>query len=428
MKVFLNLLKREFKLFWSNKILRLLFFGAPILYGILIGYVYIKGKVTDLPIIVVDEDRSSMSAKAIDMMNDNEVLNIAALQFNAANLDRLMIEKTAACVVIIPNGFEKAVLTKQYPEITIIVNTSNVLTANYASGALQMVLGTLKAGVQIETLRKQGVPENLLMSQYEPFKTTFIKKNNRSTNYMYFLWPGVLATVLQQVLLLGLALSFASEFESGSFKDLVKQTKSTFSLIMVKVIPYLIMSFAVWLMYWGFTFWFRIPFFENLGALTLIAGIFVLAVSFIGIFVSILIPNQLKATEVLMVVATPSFMISGFTWPLSQMPQFIQAIAQVIPLTHFLPAFRILIIENGTFDLTYPYIVNMTIIALVGFMLSFIALHLKKQKVLKELLVTDKDSMQELNINEIQVIEEGDEIQEIKNEDSDFIEESKKIE
>lgn len=425
MKVFLNLLKREFKLFWSNKILRLLFFGAPLLYGILIGYVYIKGKVTDLPIIVVDEDRSSMSAKAIDMMNDNEVLNISALQFNTANLDRLMIEKTAACVVIIPNGFEKAVLTKQYPEITTIVNTSNVLTANYASGALQVVLGTLKAGVQIETLRKQGVPENLVMSQYEPFKTTFVKKNNRATNYMYFLWPGVLATVLQQVLLLGLALSFASEFESGSFKDLVKQTKSTFSLIMVKVIPYLIMSFVVWLMYWGFTFWFRIPFFENLGALTLVAGIFVLSVSFIGILVSILIPNQLKATEILMVVATPSFMISGFTWPLSQMPVFIQAIAQVIPLTHFLPAFRILIIENGTFDLTYPYIINMCVIAAIGFVLSFIALHFKKKKVLKQLLITDEDLTQELNVEEIQVI---DEVKEIKNEDLDFNEESKKIE
>lgn len=425
MKVFLNLLKREFKLFWSNKILRLLFFGAPLLYGILIGYVYIKGKVTDLPIIVVDEDRSSMSAKAIDMMNDNEVLNISALQFNTANLDRLMIEKTAACAVIIPNGFEKAVLTKQYPEITTIVNTSNVLTANYASGALQVVLGTLKAGVQIETLRKQGVPENLVMSQYEPFKTTFVKKNNRATNYMYFLWPGVLATVLQQVLLLGLALSFASEFESGSFKDLVKQTKSTFSLIMVKVIPYLIMSFVVWLMYWGFTFWFRIPFFENLGALTLVAGIFVLSVSFIGILVSILIPNQLKATEILMVVATPSFMISGFTWPLSQMPVFIQTIAQVIPLTHFLPAFRILIIENGTFDLTYPYIINMCVIAAIGFVLSFIALHFKKKKVLKQLLITDEDLTQELNVEEIQVI---DEVKEIKNEDLDFNEESKKIE
>src|SRR5690606_38656371 len=302
-----------------------------------------------------------------------------------ANLNRLMIENSAACVVLIPKGFEKDILTKQYPEITTIVNTSNVLTANYASGALQLVLGTLKAGVQIETLRKQGVPENLVMSQYEPFKTTFVKKNNRATNYMYFLWPGVLATVLQQVLLLGLALSFASEFESGSFKELVLKTRSTFSLIMVKLILYLIMSFAIWLMYWGFTFWFRIPFFENLGALTLVAGIFVLSVSFIGILVSILIPNQLKATEVLMVVATPSFMISGFTWPLSQMPVFIQAIAQVIPLTHFLPAFRILIIENGTFDLTYPYIINMCVIALIGFVLSFIALHFKKKKVLKQL-------------------------------------------
>lgn len=385
MKVFFELLKREFKLFWGNKVLRLLFFGAPLLYGILIGYVYSKGKVTDLPIIVVDEDRSAMSVKVIDMMQDNEVLSIASLQFNTANLDRLMVEKSAACVVMIPKGFEKDILTKQYPEITTIVNTSNVLTANYASGALQLVLGTLKAGVQIETLRKQGVPENLVMSQYEPFKTTFVKKNNRATNYMYFLWPGILATVLQQVLLLGLALSFASEFESGSFKELVLKTRSTFSLIMVKLIPYLIMSFAIWLMYWGFTFWFRIPFFENLGELTFVAGIFVLAVSFIGILVSILIPNQLKATEILMVVATPSFMISGFTWPLSQMPEFIQAIAQVIPLTHFLPAFRILIIEKGSFDLAYPYILNLGIISLIGFVLSFIALHIKKRKVLKEL-------------------------------------------
>src|SRR5690606_9424953 len=153
---------------------------------------------------------------------------------------------------------------------------------------------------------------------------------------------------------------------------------------MVKLIPYLIMSFLVWLMYWGFTFWFRIPFFENLGNLTLVPGIFVLAVSFIGMLVSILFRYQLKASEVLLVVATKSFMISGFTWPLSQMTEFVQVIAQIIPLTHFLPAFRILIIEKGSFDLTYPYILNLTIISIIGFVLSFIALHIKKRKVLKE--------------------------------------------
>ncbi len=384
MRHFSTLLNREFKMFWQNKVLRLLFIGAPLLYGILLGYVYGKGKVTDLPIIVVDEDRSEMSSKALQMFEDNEVLNIAALLYDQNNLSQIAIEKEASCVVIIPKGFEKMVLTKKYPEVVTIVNASNVLTANYASSALQLCLGTLKVGVQMETLRKQGTPENLIGSQYEPFKTTFIKKYNRSTNYMYFLWPGVLAAVLQQVLLLGLALSFASEFEHGTFKKLVQKCPSMFKLIWVKIIPYMIMSFGLWIMYWLFTLWFRIPLYDNLFPLTIIAGIFVLVVSFMGILVSIMVPSQLKATEILMVVATPSFILSGFTWPLSQMPVCVQGIANVIPLTHFLKAFRILIIEEGAFSQTFGAISNLLIIGSICAVLSYIALYYKRKSVLKE--------------------------------------------
>lgn len=384
MRHFSTLLNREFKMFWQNKVLRLLFIGAPLLYGILLGYVYGKGKVTDLPIIVVDEDRSEMSSKAMQMFEENEVLNIAALLYDQNNLSQIAIEKEATCVVIIPKGFEKMVLTKKYPEVVTIVNASNVLTANYASSALQLCLGTLKVGVQMETLRKLGTPEQLIGSQYEPFKTTFIKKYNRSTNYMYFLWPGVLAAVLQQVLLLGLALSFAAEFEHGTFKKLVQKCPSMFKLIWVKIIPYMIMSFGLWILFWLFTLWFRIPLYDNLFPLTIIAGIFVLVVSFMGILVSILIPSQLKATEILMVIATPSFILSGFTWPLSQMPVWIQGIANVIPLTHFLRAFRILIIEDGTFSQTFGAISNLLIIGSICAVLAYIALYYKRKSILKE--------------------------------------------
>ena len=58
MNNFFALLKREFGLFWNNSVLRILFIGAPIMYAVLMGFVYKKGKVTDLPIIVVDEDHS----------------------------------------------------------------------------------------------------------------------------------------------------------------------------------------------------------------------------------------------------------------------------------------------------------------------------------------------------------------------------------
>jgi ABC-2 type transport system permease protein len=87
MQNFWTLLKREFKLFWQNKVLRL--HQTPLLYGILLGYVYGKGKVTDLPIIVVDEDRSEMSSKAMQMFDDNEVLDITSLLYTKNNLSKL---------------------------------------------------------------------------------------------------------------------------------------------------------------------------------------------------------------------------------------------------------------------------------------------------------------------------------------------------
>ncbi|WP_430613565.1 ABC transporter permease [Flavobacterium sp. JP2137] len=383
MKNFFSLLKREFRLFWGNKVLRILFIGAPLMYGILLGYVYGKGKATDISIIVVDEDRTEMSAKAIQLFEDNEVLHISKIRYDQNDLSDVSIEYDASAVVIIPKGFQNEVSTKKYPEILTIVNTANILTANYASSAVQLCLGTLKAGIQIQTLMKQGMPPAIAATQYEPFKATFIKKNNRSTNYMYFLWPGVLAAVLQQVLLLGLALSFSSEYEKGTFGELIRRTPSIVNLLAVKIIPYLLMSFGVWLMYWLFTFWFRVPFYENLWALTLVAGIFVVAVCFIGVLVSIVLPTQLQATEVLMVIATPSFILSGFTWPLSQMPLWVQYVADVIPLTHFLKAFRVLIIEDGRLSQTYSFIGALLITCLVCGILSYICLYFKKKSYLK---------------------------------------------
>lgn len=383
MQNFFSLLKREFQLFWQNSVLRMLFIGAPLLYAILLGYVYGKGKVTELPILVIDYDQTEMSAKAIEMFNDDEVIYVSKVLYDQNDIEKIAIDQEANAVVIIPKDFQKMVFTKKYPEITTIVNTANILTANYASTAIQVCLGTLKAGVQMETLRKQGVPEKLISSQYEPFKTTFLKKYNRSTNYMYYLWPGVLSAVLQQVMLLALALSFASEFENGTFSHLVQKSNSIIQMMSIKIIPYFVMSFGVWLIYWFFTFYFRIPFFENLPELTFVAGIFILSVSFIGILVSILIPSQLKATEILMVIATPSFILSGFSWPLSQMPNWVQGIANIIPLTHFLKAFRVLIIEEGTLSQVKSPIFNMILIGVICAILSYIALYFKSKKALK---------------------------------------------
>ncbi|MVZ62110.1 ABC transporter permease [Sphingobacterium humi] len=389
MKNFLSLLKREFSLFFQNKVLLVLFLGAPIMYGVLIGGVYKKGKVTNLPIIVVDEDKSPLSKQLIDMFNESEVIYVAEVLNDAFQAKDKALAHEATVVVNIPRNFSSDVNYNRTTELTLFVNASNTLTSNYAMMAVNVAAGTMKAGIQIKAQQKKGVPEFVATQQYEPFKTTIIKQNIRSGNYLYFMLPGVLLTVLQQVMMLALALSFASEFEKGTFKDLVNRSSNVFVLILVKILPYILMSILILGLYYGYSLYYRMP--MHLDSLLFYGYtfLFLLAVAFIGILVSIAIPSQLKATEILMVIATPSFILSGFTWPLSQMPDWIVGIAKVIPLTHYLQIFRTMIIEQGASSYVQSSVWGLAIIAIVTFVLSVILLQLKINKAKKNVLITE---------------------------------------
>ncbi len=354
------------------------------MYGVLIGAVYQKGKITDLPIIVVDQDRSPMSAKFISMLQETESIQVAAILPSLNNAKEKAIDDDATVIVNIPNGFTSGIQQNRLPEITIFVDASNTLTSNTALMAVNGVAMTIKAGILIESQMKKGVPQYVATQNYEPFKTTIIKQSIRSGNYLYFMLPGVLLTVFQQVLLLGLALTFASEYENGTFKQLVRKMPNAFGMLAVKIIPYMIMSVGILLLYWGFSKYYNMVIGGAFWAFSLSTFFFILAVCGIGVLVSIVLPNQLKATEVLMVVATPSFILSGFTWPLSQMPNWVQFIAELIPLTHYLKTFRILYLNHSGVSHIYGPVFSMAIIAIVCLTASAIILHFKIRNVKKK--------------------------------------------
>lgn len=393
MKNIFYLIGREFNLFFKNKVLLVLFLGAPILYGVLIGNVYKKGNVTDIPIVVVDEDNTTMSHKVINMLEDNESVKVVDVLPSTFDSKNIALEKDAEVVVVIPRNFQADIQQKKHPEISYFVDAANTLTSNTAAIAITTVLTTLKAGITIETARKQGMPEYVASHSYEPFGTTMIRQNIRSGNYLYFMLPGVLLTVLQQVLLLGLALSFSSEFENNTFKDLVKRSGNPLTLIFVKVFPYVFMSVFIYGLYYAYGQIFNMTLEAPFAPFFYSSLVFVLSVCFIGILVSIVLPTQLKSTEVLMVVATPSFILSGFTWPMSQMPVWIQSISNCIPLTHYLKIFRILFIEHGDPSLIQPSLNDMIIIGSACFILSLAVLTYKVVKTKKEIRNTETEKV-----------------------------------
>ncbi len=391
MKQFKKLLGEEFRRIFSNDVIMAIFFGAPIAYGLLFGFVYKQAKVLDLPIMIVDQDISPISDKIIDALGDSETFQISDIRSSLGNIASEMPSKEYAAVITIPAGFEADLLQKRYPELRIDLNMANILNANFTSKSIQTILGTINAGIEIESLKKQGMPPNKALHSYEPFKISFNKLYNSSGNYATFMLPGFLGAIMQQVIFLAMALVFARDFEDGYFSKMIKISHWSIYHVALKSIPFLLFIPLMWLIVGSFLPLFKIDLEINNVAMILLVTLLSFSAMFIGMLFSVLIPNQLKATEILMVISTPAFVLSGFTWPTLAMPNTIAKVAQYIPLTQFLEGFRKIAIYGGGIKDISKEINMLLLISAVTFTLIIFTLQLKislkKRKELRRSIV-----------------------------------------
>ncbi|MDX1272349.1 ABC transporter permease [Bizionia paragorgiae] len=391
MTTFLKLLRIEFKRIFSNNVLLAIFFGAPILYGVLFGYVYQQAKVVDLPIVIIDQDNSPTTDKIIDAFEDNEGLLVKSLRFTPGTIKEEMPFEQYAAVVTFPTNFEADILQKRHPEVRVDLNMANILNANTASKHIQSVLMTLNAGIEIEGLKKQGMNADQAKSAYESFKINFNKLYNSTGNYVTFMLPGLLAGIMQQIIFLAMALVFARDFEDGYFGDLVKESKWSLYHIALKSTPFILMIPVMWFLVSLFIPYFKIDAAIYNFPMLVLVSLLTLGSMTIGMLFSIAIPSQLKATELLMVISTPAFVLSGFTWPSMAIPDSINAIAQCIPLTQFLSGFRKVAFYGGDLKAIAPEINMLLLIILITFIAMVILLQFKisRQRKKQSRLVND---------------------------------------
>ena len=387
----LALIKREFRLFLTNKTLLSVFFLAPIAYALLIGFTYKEGKVTEIPVLLVNADKTPTAQQVVDMLEDNSSLRLIHYSQIPKEVSAEVIRQNAAAVVIIPERFEAMMLQKKYPEINVYINTSNVLTGNFASKAIQITLGTFSAGAEIKALQRRGMSSEQAKSQMEPFKMNYITLYNTTSNYLVFMWPPLMAVVLQQVILLAMAVSFSEDFKRASFITDFKEKQRYTALIMaIKSLPVWIFSIFNLLVFYVFSLFFKLPTPEDPLHFFGVTAVFVLAACNLGVFVSILVPDPLKATQVLMVIASPAFIVSGFTWPVYSMPTALRYLTNIIPLTPYLEALKILLIQKGESSLTNGFYLQLVAQSLIYFVLGWVALKFK----IKSLFKVDKTHLE----------------------------------
>lgn len=383
MRSFRILLVREFKIFYGNKVFVVAFLLMPLVLAFVLGNVYRKGKVTALPVVVIDNDQTPSSIRFCDMLEDHPTLQVIHAATELPNAQELLFKNRAVAVIVIPTRFEEGLLRQRVPEVNCYLNMSNTITAGAVGTAVSVCAGTMNAGILISSYQKKGIPGSIAVKQYESFKHNVFYEYNRSGNYLYFLWPGLIFSIIQQLLLLALAVSISGEMERGAFnrQGILGYSRSPLILIIVKIFPYTLMGMLNIGVYFLLSRYFLIPVAAHPWTLIVSQLLLVIGSALLGLLYSIVFPMSLKASQLLMSIASPAFTISGFTWP--QVPGVLTAIADAIPLTPYLQLMRKVLFQQAGWRDVLPLLNHQAILIGVFLLLSMLLLHFKIRKALK---------------------------------------------
>lgn len=356
-------IQEEWAHIWKDKRLLAILFLVPLLYSALFGFIYTQHKVTEIKTIVMDEDQSALSRQIIQAFEESETFRIASVAHSEQEVEQALAAGEAVVGLFIPNQFEAGIKSGQVLPLLTWIDGSNMIYANSATKGANEIIATFSAGVSLNKLQLQeGLRQEQVMDTLSPIPYRYRVMYNSTFNYSDFMMYGLMGAILQQVLFLGIALSITREKDAGRWGQFAAWEKTPWRLAYAKTAPYFAITlFNATTMLLFASYFFHVPIRGSLMAGLLLAASFSFAVCGIGYFISLLSGNQLGATQISMLIAVPSFLVSGFTWPFEAMPQALVTFGKLLPLTYLLDGVRSVFVKgNGLEWIVYDCVALLT--------------------------------------------------------------------
>ncbi len=335
--------------------------GLPAVLMILYGYA-VDFDLKHVPFAVVDHDRSQASRRIVESMASIEQFEYLGEIASADEAESLFERHAARLVVVFPPRFEERLFARRDAPVQVLIDGSDANTAAAAKGYAEGAIGRAGQALVAERLAAYGrrPPALLDVRARVLFNPELVSRN--------YLVPGLVA--LSLVLLSALLTSgvVVRERERGTFELLAASPVTAAELIVGKLLPYVVLAAidvvgAVMIGWWVFGV-------EPQGSLLLLfalSTIFVVAALALGLFFSCVTKSQ-QVAMLLAFVSTmiPSFLISGFAFPIRNMPWPLQRIAMVLPVTHYLEIVRGIILRGVGLEDLMPHVLAMAAFAVVA--------------------------------------------------------------
>ncbi|MEN6460364.1 MAG: ABC transporter permease [Syntrophomonas sp.] len=370
----LAIMNREIFYMWRDKGLRNILLIGPFIGLLLFSGIYSAGTLKNIPTAIVDLDHSHTSRELIENLQQAENLQVAAYPASYKEAEGLLEKGKVVVGVVIPENFGKNVLLNRQTRVLTVIDGSNMIYATNASSAVLTVTRTISAQAGIKSLIARGVSPLEAQNAYQAMEFKDEGWFNPTFNYAYFLVLGLILNIWQQCCTMASCMNVIGETGVKSWLQIRAAGIPKRRLFVSKSIIHITVFMAMVLPLYFICFYIlRLPINCSFGALLLFTLAFTVALHGVGTLMSSLALNAVDSTRFGMMVALPSFVLSGFTWPIESMPHFLQHLVWILPQTWFFQGLNYLSFKTpGPYFLS-SYCLNLRLIALVCYGAAAIA-------------------------------------------------------
>jgi ABC-2 type transport system permease protein len=326
--------------------------GIPVMLMILFGYA-LSLDVDNIPLAVWDQDRSPESREFVDRLTSSGYFRI---QFRTDRYDDIVqaVDRNKVSVgLVIPFDFSRNLKRGSVSKVQALVDGSDSTRAGLAMVYIETIAAVFDQDYKQRALNRQSVGQRINIP-IEPrikliYNPELVSRNN--------IVPGLIAIIMMVMAALLTSLTVVRERETGTMEQLISTPLKSNELIVGKLIPYFVLGYLDLVMvYLMGHYLFEVPFRGSLLLMFLVSGLFLVGALSVGFLISVVAANQFLATQLaLLGTFLPSFLLSGFVYPISNMPDLLQLITYLIPARHYITILRgIYLKDAGLEAIAYP--------------------------------------------------------------------------
>jgi ABC-2 type transport system permease protein len=373
MKTVLAILWKEFVQLRRDPRLFPVIFISPILQLLLLGYAA-DLDIKHIPSVLCDMDRSAASRDFLDGFINSGYFDVKARVQRMEEIDHYLDDGDAAMAFVVPRGFGDRTAGRKEASVLIIadgaesqsatigVNYATMIASRYAQGTI------LKAFERSKGLGIKPVVVN-------PEVRVWYNPELRSRNFMV---PGVLGLILMIMTTSLASIGIVRERETGTMEQLIVTPIRASELILGKLLPFVLIglveaTFVVAVAKW----WFVIPIRGSIPLLFALCLAFMINTLGVGLFVSTISRTQQQAMLTSMFFILPQILLSGFVFPIENMPKFFQYVTHVVPIRYFFVIIRGIMLRGAGWPELWDQAVSLLVLGTLILVLSVARFHKK---------------------------------------------------